>query len=341
MQRLISGRLWMGILLVAAAAGTARAGDKSWSDTLFAERQHDFGPVPRGAKVRHPFVLTNNTQTPIQILNLRVSCGCTSGKASAGVVPPGKTGVIDAEMDTRNFVGRKTTTLYVSVFNGTEESEVALNVASTILSDIVLNPGGIDFGSISHGQTPTSSLTIDRVGQPDWRIVKMVSASKVLNATLAETQRANGTVSYRLDVSIKPNAPSGLVRDEIELLTNDPESRGFPVTVTAEIRGDLAATPAMLSLAAPTSADPVQGRYIVRASKPFRVVAVEGIGDGYTATIDANVAKSLHVVTVSYHQDDQKPLASPTRTFKIVTDLPGEAPAVVTATLQGVQEVVR
>jgi hypothetical protein len=338
MNRVVTLRVWVGLVLVAGAASVSHGGDsKSWADTLFAEKQHDFGPVPRGAMVRHPFVLTNNTQTPISILNLRVSCGCTSGKASVAVVPPGKTGVIEAQMDTRNFVGRKATTLFVSVFNGTEEAEIALNVASTILSDIVLNPGGIDFGAISHGQTPSASLTIDRIGKPDWKVIKMVSASKVLNASLAETQRSEGGVSYRLDVTLKPGTPPGVIRDEIELLTNDPESRGFPVLVTATVRGDLAATPSVLSLAAPTSSEPVQGRYIVRASKPFRVVAVEGTGEGYTATVDARTAKPLHIVTVTFQPDEHKPLANPTRTFKIVTDIPGEPPAVVTATVQGAQ----
>jgi hypothetical protein len=337
MRRLFLTRMLVGMMLAAGATSAASAGQKSWPDTLFAEREHDFGPVPRGAKVRHPFVLTNNTENPISIVSLRVSCGCTSGKANVAVVPPGKTGIVEAEMDTRNFVGRKATTLYVTVHNGTEEAEIALNVASTILADIVLNPGGIDFGSIVKGQSPTLSLTIDRVGQPDWRVVKMVSSTKVLSATLAETARGNGMVSYRLDISIKPNAPSGTVRDEIQLLTNDPESKGFPVLVTAQIRGELTATPGVLSLGTPSSAEPVKGSYIVRSSRPFKITDIQGSGDGYTATIDSRDARPLHVVTVTFKPEDGKPITAPSRTFKIATDLPGEQPVVVSATLQGVQ----
>ena len=112
MSRLLSMVL-AGVVMVGGLAGTVRAGN--WSDTLFNERSHDFGPVPRGGIVRHPFVLTNRLTVPIQILNLRVSCGCTSGTASASVVPPGKTAIIEAQMDTRNFVGRKSTTLFVGM----------------------------------------------------------------------------------------------------------------------------------------------------------------------------------------------------------------------------------
>jgi hypothetical protein len=338
MRRLIMARFIVGVALAAGfMTSAAQASQAAWYDSLFSERAHDFGPVPRGAKVRHKFVLTNNTSTPISILNLRVSCGCTSGTASDSVIQPGKAGYVEAQMDTRNFVGRKATTLYVTIHNGYQELEISLNVASTILSDIVLNPGGLDFGSIVRGQSPSLSLTIDRVGQPDWRIVKMVSASKVLSATLAETQRNSGQVSYRLDVAIKPNAASGIVRDEIQFITNDNESQSFPVLVTAQIQGTITATPNVLALAAPTSEVPVVGRYIVRAPKPFKITGVEGQGEGYAVTVDNTEAKALHVVTLRVKAEAGKPAPAASRTFKLTTDLVGEGPAVVMATLQGVQ----
>ena len=326
---------WSVLIGLAGSAARSSGADIPWAETLFAERQHDFGPVPRGAKVRHPFVLTNRTSNPISILNLRVSCGCTSGKASVSVVPPGGTGVVEAEMDTRNFVGRKATTLYVTVHNGFGESEVALNVASTILSDIVLNPGGVDFGAIVRGQSPTLSLTIDRVAKPGWKIVRMVSTSKVLTASLTEVARTSEMISYRLDVSIKPDTPSGLVRDEIQFITNDGESRGFPVLVTGQVRGELSVTPTVLALPAPTSAEPVKGRFVVRSGRPFKVMGVEGTGEGYETAIDSPDARPVHVVTISYRPDAKAPASTAGRTFKIVTDIPGEAPAVVTSTLQG------
>jgi len=178
---------------------------------------------------------------------------------------------------------------------------------------------------------------MDRVDTPEWRVVRMVSASKVLSAGLTETYRSPKKVSYRLDVTIKPGAASGSVRDEIQFLTNDSESRGFPVLVTAQIQGELTATPSVLALGTPTSAVPATGRYIVRASKPFKIVGIEGTGEGYTASSDNNDAKALHVVTVNVKPEGGKSITVATRSFKIVTDLPGESPVMVTATVQGVQ----
>ena len=59
-------------------------------------------------------------------------------------------------MDTRNFVGPKSTILYVTLITASgREAEVGLGVTSHILSDIVLNPGAIDFGTVMRGQSPT------------------------------------------------------------------------------------------------------------------------------------------------------------------------------------------
>jgi hypothetical protein len=314
-----------------AIGGTAQA--QNWPDTLFSERSHDFGMVPRGGVVRHPFVLSNKLNVPITVLNLRVSCGCTSGTASASVVPPGKTAIVEAQMDTRNFVGRKSTTLFVSVMAGGKESEIGLGVSSLILSDVVLNPGAVDFGTVGRSQAPAQVLTIDRVGKPDWKVLKMVSASKVLNASLQETRRNNGEVGYRLNVSIKPDVTSGIVRDEIRLVTNDPETPGIPILVTAQIQGDLSATPTLLPLGNVTTAAGAQGRYIVRSSKPFAIARVEGTGDGFELKAADSTRKPLHVLTLTYSPALGISRGDLVKTFRIVTDLPGEASLDVSATL--------
>jgi hypothetical protein len=331
MSRLLLSWIVGGVAVVSGLSGAASAAERNWSDSLFAERAHDFGPVPRGAKVRHPFVLTNGTNTPISITNLRVSCGCTSGRANVSLVEPGKTAIIEAEMDTRNFVGRKSTTLFVTVMAGNQEAEVGLGVSSMILSDVVLNPGSIDFGTVGRGQANGQVLTIDRVGKPDWKVVKMVSASKALIASLQETKRANGEVGYQLNVGLRPDAPSGVVRDEIRLMTNDPETPGIPVLVTAQIRGDLSASPSLLSLGNATAAAPVQGKFIVRSSKPFSISKIEGMGDGFKVVDSTPGPKAMHVIALTYNPAEGTTRGDLHRTFRITTDLAGEAPLDVAA----------
>src|SRR5438270_1058757 len=155
-------------LLIGMGAGWARGA--TWTDGLFPQDRHDFGAVPRGVKVKHEFVLVNRLAEPITIVNLRASCGCTTGRANASIVSPGQTAVIEAQMDTRNFVGPKSTVLYVALATPSgREAETGLGVSAQILSDIVLNPGSVDFGTVLRGQSPTRVLTIDRINAEGWR----------------------------------------------------------------------------------------------------------------------------------------------------------------------------
>jgi hypothetical protein len=321
----------VGAVLAGVSGGAARGG---WAEALFAERGHDFGPVPRGAKVRHSFVLNNRLAEPITILDVRASCGCTTGRATAATVPPGHSAAVEAVLDTRNFVGKKKTTLTVSLMTAAgREAEVKLGVASEILSDIVLNPGAVEFGALSRGQTATGVVTIDRLGMPNWRAERMVSTSKVLDATLVETARSADGVGYKLTVALKPGAQAGPIRDEIRILTNDPETPAIPILVTGLVRGDVSATPALLALGDVASAGGAQGRYLVRGARPFAITAVEGEGDGFALSVDDKAQKTLHVVTLSYRPEPGTARGDLRKTFRLVTDLPDEPPLELNATL--------
>jgi hypothetical protein len=310
--------LWLTV----AASG---AGAANWAEGLFTEKAHDFGPVPRGGKFHHEFLLVNRLAEPVTILNIHASCGCTTGRAAVSQVAAGQSAVIEAEMDTRNFVGAKSTVLYVTLVTAAgKESEARLAISANILSDVVLNPGSVDFGSVVRGQAPSRVLTIDRVGQSSWKIERMISASRVLTGQLVETARNDSTVQYTLTLALKPDTPAGIVRDEIRLLTNDPETASIPIPVTASIRGDLVATPSVLALGRVTSAGGAQGRFLVRASRPFVIVSVDGGGDGFSvAPVDASKSTS-HILTVLYRPEEGRTRGDLKRTFRVVTDLPGE-----------------
>ncbi len=319
-------------LLVGLDAASAKA--DAWTNALFPETQFNFGMVPRGVKVKHDFLLINRLGESVTILNLRPSCGCTSGKALSATVAPGQSTVIEAEMDTRNFVGPKATVLFVTLITASgREAEARLGVSSNILADVVMNPGSIDFGTVKRGQSPTQVLTIERINGPGWRFTRMVSASRSLSAQLAETARKEGSVSYSLSVSLKPDAPAGLLRDELRLFSNDPESPSIPIMVTAVIRGDLTAAPSVLSLGQVHSSAGVSGRFIVRSSRPFAIRSIEGAGDGFATSAPDGTRQSTHVVTVAYKPEEGTTRGDIRRTFRVHTDLPDEPSLDLTATL--------
>src|SRR5262245_34254592 len=99
------------VLLGLCVGGRASA---SWADALFDELSRDFGSVPRGPTLTHPFRLVNKTGARVHIASVRVSCGCTSAQALQQDLAPGQETAILVHMDTRRFTNTKNVTIFVT-----------------------------------------------------------------------------------------------------------------------------------------------------------------------------------------------------------------------------------
>jgi hypothetical protein len=117
------------------------------------------------------------------------------------------------------------------------------------------------------------------------------------------------------------------------MLSNDRETPSIPVMVTAWVRGDLTAVPSVLTLGEVDSTAGKQGRFILRASRPFAVTVVEGAGDGFSVAGADGSRKAMHVLTVNYKPEEGTTRGDVRRLFRVHTDLPGEPPLDLTATL--------
>ena len=139
-------------------------------------------------------------------------------------------------------------------------------------------------------------------------------------------------MSYQLTLTVRPEAPLGAIRDEVILSTNDAESPAFPVQVVATIRGGLTGSPTVLAMAPVTALTNVQGRYLLRATKPFTVTALDGLRDGFSVKTDDATPRVTHVLTVTFHSSPGQPKGDIRHTFRVHTDLADEPPLELMAT---------
>ena len=85
MRKLITVGIVLGVL---AAAGWWLV---EGSVPISGERSHDFGPVevPGVVQLKHTYVLTNRSRSPISIAAIRPGCGCTTVDFPKGDIAPG------------------------------------------------------------------------------------------------------------------------------------------------------------------------------------------------------------------------------------------------------------
>src|SRR6266852_8300774 len=101
------------LVIVLSLWSASAASAASWAEALFDELSKDFGSVPRGPTLSHPFRLVNNTKSAVTIASVRVSCGCLSASALKTTLQPGEETAILARMDTNRFSGTKAVTIFV------------------------------------------------------------------------------------------------------------------------------------------------------------------------------------------------------------------------------------
>lgn len=300
-----------------AAASTASA---SWADSMFDGLSRDFGSVPRGPVVSHPFRFVNNTGRPVHISNVRVSCGCTSARALHEWVRPGQESAILAEMDTRRFFGTKNVTIYVT-FDQPHFEEVRLWVQANSRDDVSINPDTLAFGRIKHGTSPTASTTVSLLGDQSWQIQSATCESNYIQPAVKVARQEAGEVTYQISARLRPDAPPGRWYTDVWLATNNPSMPRVRVPLTVEIEAAVTVSPSAVALGKVKVGGEAERKVIVRGVQPFRIKQVVGTDSQLKVRDSTNESKKVHILTITLRPNQPGDL---NRTLRVVTDLQGE-----------------
>lgn len=301
-------------LVLLAAAGQARA---TWADAMFDELSRDFGSVPHGQVLVHPFRLVNNTGATVRITGVRVSCGCTSARALTSVLAPGQETAIIASMDTRRFYGNKNVTIFVT-FDQPRFEEVRMWVQANSRDDVAFSSDGISFGRLKRGAAPVGKVTVTFLGDGTTQVTEARSESNYVKPGVRELTRAGGEVTYEVLANVRPDTPPGKWYTDIWLKTNNPNMPKLRVPVTIEVEATLSINPNTVALGQVKAGTELDRKLILRGVTPFRITGISGT-DRQIRVIESNSeSKTVHVLTVTLSPLGPGQL---TRMIRIHTDL--------------------
>lgn len=306
-------------LTVALAAGRLSA--QQWAEKMFTTLDHDFGSVARGADTVYRFEVNNIYKQDITLTGVRSSCGCTSPSIENSVIKTHEKAYIVARFNTRTFVGQHGATLTVS-FGAPYFAEVQVRVHGNIRSDVVFNPGAIEFGDVNEGDAAEKVVTVDYAGRSNWEIVDVTNENDNFAVELTETARTSGRVSYTLGVKLKSGLPAGHIKDQLTVVTNDtrPDNQRIPLFVSGNIRPEFSVTPERLVLGELEPGKETTKKIVVRGKTPFKITDVtcgEGEEDCFAFETDKE-SRAVHFVEVKFRAGEEPgKLQTPIR---IVTD---------------------
>ena len=304
---------------------------QEWAVKMFNTTSHDFGTVAKGSKAEFRFQIKNIYEEPAHIQGVRSSCGCTTPTVTRADLKTFETGEIVAEFNTRTFTGHKSATLEVT-FDKPFHAVVQLNITGFIRSDVVTQPGAIDFGTVDQGSPAVQKLHVTYAGRDDWRILDAKTADPWYEVEMVELSRGNGRVAYDLTVRMTKEAPLGYVKDQLILVTNDAQAREFPVDLQGRITSDITISPDKLFLGVVSPGQKVTKNLVVRGKKPFKITSID-CPECFQIEPSQD-SKVVHLIPVVFTAGDQAGRVA--ETIKIHTDQ-GEAAEAFTAFV----EVVR
>ncbi len=305
MERGIWLRTSSAALLWLTLAGSSVLGQQ-WAKGMFDHTSHDFGTVAKGAKVEHRFVIENIYQEDVHILSVTSSCGCTRPTITKRMLKTWEKAEIVAKIDTRGYYGRKDATLTVVLdvpaLDLQSRPEVRLQVHTYIRSDIVVQPGSVQFGSVTHGTAAERRLTISYAGRPDWRIQKVESNHPHLEAQVVRSDSTTPRqVTYELVVKLKDDAPVGYIRDHLILVTNDRRARvsRVPIAVEGVVVSAVTVHPSPLLLGVVSAGGTVTRQLVVKGEKAFRIRHACCVDKRFKCTVPEK-EQSLHLIPVTF-----------------------------------------
>ena len=313
MLRRASGLLAVVSLLSSTAAG------QDWARKMFDESRHDFGTVARAAKAEFEFTFNNPYVEDVHVAGVRSSCGCTSVRVDKPSLKTHEKSAIIATFNTKTFQGQRGATLTVT-FDKPFYAEVQLQVSGFIRTDVVLEPGGVQFGAVEQGKPAETRVAVSYTGRSGWQIAAVKSTNPNMSAEVVETKRSGGQVSYDLCVKLNGNAPVGYLNDHLLLVTNDATPVQIPVAVEGRVQASITVSPASLFMGVVPPGETATKQIVVKGVKPFRILAITCDDERFVFdTSKADAPKTLHLVPVTFAAGADA--GKVTRTIRIETDL--------------------
>ena len=97
----------------------------------FEETKFDFGDVDEGETVSHVYEFVNTGDEPLVISNAKGSCGCTVPKWPKTPIPPGETGEIQVEFNSKGKSGKQTKR--VTITANTDPAQTFLTISGNVI----------------------------------------------------------------------------------------------------------------------------------------------------------------------------------------------------------------
>jgi hypothetical protein len=169
---------------------------------------------PGDKAVTAKYRFTNNDTSPVTIVDVRPSCGCTTATLAKKTFAPGEPGEIDAKFNFAGHTGHQEKWIYVTTnVEGTEPT--LLTLAVDIPPEVTIEP---QFVMWRIGDPPTPKTI--RIVVPDGFPIKIVAVKA--NNPAIQVQLKEAQAGKQWEVKVTPTGTKDLVKAIVSIRSDYP-----------------------------------------------------------------------------------------------------------------------
>lgn len=229
------GLVWAALLVGGADIGAAPR-------IAFDKTTHDFGTRRSSETVRAEFTISNRGDEPLEITDVRSSCGCTTTRLDSQKIEPGGSVTLGADFSLRGRKGPQHKT--VTVYSNDPDARVSrLALKATVEESPSWTPASVNFGRLDADERGSRNAILSGFRtRPKIRRVEL--DSEVFEARWVSDASSGG----HLVVRTVPPLPPGTHRATIEVYTDNPDYPRMTLPVFAYVPPPVRVVPSTLLL---------------------------------------------------------------------------------------------
>lgn len=239
-----------------------------------AKTEWDFGRLWWGDPCVTEIEVRNDGDAPLQITNVRTSCGCTAAKPGKNSLAPGESDKIKVTYDSKKGVVNVSQTVTVES-NDPLTPSLQLTIKGEIRNLFDGKPSQqIMFGTISTETAQSQTITLtNNLDKPVYLKLKELPPNAPFDIKFDEVSAGR---EYRLTATTRPPMPAGGRFAELHLLTGIPDRPEMKVNINAYVQERVSCQPPQIVVfsnqTSATSRRDIRVNYL--ASRPINVTAV-------------------------------------------------------------------
>jgi hypothetical protein len=238
-----------GCLFWFAVAIETLVAPAAWAELRFAQTQVSAGILYTSKPFAHRFTFVNTGNQPVEIKDVRASCGCLQPLVSLRTCQPGEQGSVLVEVNTLSqSPGFHAWTVHLVCQEAGRISEIPLQVQAQLVTEVMVQPAAM---VLIAGKTDGHEITVTDARRCPLSITGIKSSFVPLRHRLAgPTLDEHRRTTWKIALAVSDECPDGRYAERLVIQTSDPDypDLSLPITIVKCAPQRLAATPSQVSL---------------------------------------------------------------------------------------------